>query len=234
MNTNDEQQQPSGGEPPRHNPYAQHAQVAAEKARAAAQDALGLARRLVMNPVAGIGEANAGLSAERTWGVAVIFALVAALGLAFAGGMLARVFMAAMLGGFGAMPGMGFDFGDFLKATVSNLVMIVAAGGGVLLLAPILGGRANPASALLVAATAFLPMGIAALAASLFGSVFSGNFAAIVIMLLMLYGICYLVLVLNAGLRQVHDVSERRAAYGTPSVLAFAAFVVWLIASILR
>jgi hypothetical protein len=54
----------------------------------------------------------------------------------------------------------------------------------------------------------------------------------IVIMLLMLYGMCYLVLVLNAGLRYVHEVAERRAAYGTPSVLAFAAFVIWLISQI--
>jgi hypothetical protein len=216
--------------PERPNPYAQHAQAAAGRARVAAQDALGAARRLAGNPVAGIGEAHMAIGADRVLGVAIVFALVAAIGLALAGSLLVRAMMGAMVGGFGALPGMGFDFGRFMMAILTNLVAIIAAGGGVLMLAPMLGGRISAPSALLVAATAFLPLGIAALLSALIGSLMSNRFGAILISLLMLYGMCYLVLVLNAGLRHVAGVDERRAAYGTPTVLAFAAFVSWLVA----
>lgn len=216
--------------PERPNPYAQHAQAAAGRARVAAQDALGAARRLAGNPVAGIGEAHMAIGADRVLGVAIVFALVAAIGLALAGSLLVRAMMGAMVGGFGALPGMGFDFGRFMMAILTNLVAIIAAGGGVLMLAPMLGGRISAPSALLVAATAFLPLGIAALLSALISSLMSNRFGAILISLLMLYGMCYLVLVLNAGLRHVAGVDERRAAYGTPTVLAFAAFVSWLVA----
>lgn len=227
---------PGAGDPPpeRPSPYAQHAHKAADRARTAAQDALGAARRLAGNPVAGIGAAHAGLGPDRVLGVAIVFALVAAIGLALAGGLLTRTIVLASMGGFGGMPGMGFNFGDFMLAIVTNLVGIIAAGAGVLMLAPMLGGRINPASSLLVAATAFLPLGIAALISALLGSLMANRFSMIVIMLLMLYGMCYLVLVLNAGLRHVGGVDERRAAYGTPTVLAFAAFVSWLVAWLFR
>lgn len=220
---------PPPGGPDRGNPYAQHAQAAADRARVAAQDALGVARRLLGNPVGGIGPAHAGLSQDRALGVAVVFALVAAIGLALAGGMLMRSLVGAAMGAYGAMPGFGFNFGQFLKAVLVNLITIAAAGGGVLLFAPLLGGRTNPVSALLVSATAYLPLGIAALLAAILGWLFKSQFGAILVGLLMLYGLCYLVLTLNAGLRHVAGVDERRAALGTPTVLAFAMLVMWLV-----
>lgn len=224
---------PPPGGPERGNPYAQHAQAAADRAKVAAQDALGVARRLLANPVGGIGPAHAGLTQDRALGVALVFALVAAIGLALAGGSLVRSMMGAAMGAYGAMPGFGFNFGQFLKAVLGNLIMIVAAGGGVLLFAPLLGGRTNPVSALLVSATAFLPLGIAALLAAIVGWLFKSQFGAILVGLLMLYGLCYLVLTLNAGLRNVAAVDEGRAALGTPTVLAFAMLVMWLVGKLL-
>jgi hypothetical protein len=126
MTNHEENPQGSGSEPPRNNPYAQHAQAAAERAKAAAQDALGVARRLATNPVAGIGEANAGLTQDRMLGVAIVFAVVAAIGLAFAAGPLGSAVLGAMMGGYGGMPGMGFEFGAFVKSTLGNLLMIIA------------------------------------------------------------------------------------------------------------
>lgn len=224
---------PPPGGPERGNPYAQHAQAAADRAKVAAQDALGVARRLLGNPVGGIGPAHAGLTQDRALGVAVVFALVAAIGLALAGGSLVRSMLGAAMGAYGAMPGFGFDFGQFLKAVLGNLIMIAAAGGGVLLFAPLLGGRTNPVSALLVSATAYLPLGIAALLAAIIGWLFKSQFGAILVGLLMLYGLCYLVLTLNAGLRNVAAVDEGRAALGTPTVLAFAMLVMWLVGKLL-
>lgn len=235
MNTENPQPQgpepgPNEPRPPGASPYAQHAQAAADKAKAAAHDALTVARRLFTNPVAGLGSAHAGLTQDRVLGVAIVFAVLAAIGLALAGGLLARAVIATLMGMPGGMPGFGFRFGAFFQSLIQWLVMILAAGGGVVLFAPMLGGRSSLPSALLVSATAFLPLGVAALLAAILGSVFSNRFGMILVMLLMVYGLCYLVMVLNAGLRQVAGVEERKAAFGTPTVLAFAALVAGVIA----
>lgn len=211
------------GDSEQSSPYARQAQAAADRAKAAAQDALGVSRRLLGNPVAGIGEAHASLGGERVLGVSVVFALIAAIGLALAGGLLIRAVLGGMMGGYGA--GFGFHFGAFLKSTLIYLVTIVAAGGGVLLLARPFGGSASAPSSLFVAATAFLPLGVASLLAAIIAGVLSNRLGMIIASLLMIYGACYLVLVLNAGLRQVAKVDERRAALATPSVLAVAALV---------
>jgi hypothetical protein len=223
---NDNNPTPGGPEQPN---YARQAQAAADRAKAAAQDALGAARRLVINPAGSIGDAHASLGADRVLGVAVVFALVAAIGLALVGDVMARAMFGAMMGGLPGGAGFGFSIGAFLKSVLMNLIAIVAVGGGVLLIAPFLGGRIAPASALFVGTTACLPLGIAALAAALIGSLFKNQFGMILVSLLMLYGLSYLVMVLNAGLRQIAGVDERQAAFGTPTVLAFAAIVMWLV-----
>lgn len=217
------------GEPeqPSSSPYARQAQAAADRAKAAAQDALGASRRLLGNPVAGIGEAHASLGPDRVLGVSVVFALIAAIGLALAGGLLMRAVVIGMSGGYGA--GFGFHFGAFLKSALIYLVAIVAAGGGALFLARPFGGSASAPSALFIAATAFLPLGLAALLASIIAGVLSNRLGMIIAMLLMLYGACYLVLILNAGLRQVAGIDERRAALATPSVLAVSVLVSTLV-----
>jgi hypothetical protein len=223
MNENDNLPPNGPGEPERPNPYARQAQAAADRARSAAQDALGVSRRLLGNPVAGIGEAHSGLGADRVLGVSIVFALIAAVGLALAGGLLMRAVLGGMMGSYGA--GFGFNFGTFLKSTLIYLVTIIAAGGGILMLARPFGGSIATPSALFVAATAFLPLGLASLLAAIIAGLLSNRLGMIIASLLMLYGACYLVLILNAGLRRVAGVDERRAALATPSVLAIATFV---------
>lgn len=227
----DHDHDPGGGPP--ENPYQQRAKAAAAKAGLAAKDALAAARRLVTDPVNAIGTANAGLGQERVLGVAVIFALVAAIGLALAGGLIARAAVGAIMGAPGAIYGFSFGFGAFLKSVLIWLVTIIAAGGGVLLFAPLLGGRSSPASALLVAATAYLPLGIAALLSAIVGAIFTNRLGMILVMLLLLYGVCYLIIVLNAGLRRAAGVDERKAVFGTPTVLAFAILVSGLVSWLL-
>jgi hypothetical protein len=228
---NEHEQPGHDGRESRNNPYAQHAQAAADRARAAAQDAMGAARRLITNPAGTIGDAHASLGGDRLLGVAIVFALVAALCLALAGGSLSRAIMGAMLGGYGG--GFSFQFGAFLKATLMNLIGIAAVGGAILIVAPLLGGRANPASSLFTAATAVLPLALAALLAAIVGSILKNQLGGLLVMLLMLYGVCYLIMVLNAGLRQVAGINESRAALGTPTVLAIAMLVMWLIGKLL-
>ncbi|MFB9066805.1 YIP1 family protein [Pseudofulvimonas gallinarii] len=216
-----------GGQEGRNNPYAQHAQAAAVRAKAAAQDALGAARRLITNPAGTIGDAHASLGGERLLGVAIVFAVVAALCIALASTRTMGMLMYAMgMGGTGV--------GAFFKAMLNALIGIVAVGGGVLIMAPLLGGRANPASALFIAATAVLPMAIASVLAWLVGMLLQNQLGGILAMLLMLYGFSYLIMVLNAGLRQVCGVNESRAALGTPTVLAIAMLVMWLWGQLMR
>ncbi len=223
-----ENQQPDQGGPDgRHNPYAQHAQAAAGRAKAAAQDALGAARRLITNPAGSIGDAHASLGGERLLGVAIVFAVVAALCIALASTRSLGMFMYALgMGGSGV--------GAFFKAALNSLIGIVAIGGGILIMAPLLGGRSNPASALFIAATAVLPLALASVLAWLVGMVLQNQLGAILAMLLMLYGFCYLIMVLNAGLRQVCGINESRAALGTPTVLAIAMLVMWLWGQLMR
>lgn len=218
-----------GDKPAGASPYAQHAQAAADKAKAAAHDALTVARRLLTNPVAGIGKAHAGLTQDRVLGVAIVFALIAAIGLALAGGLLMRAVIGAMMGATGGIPGFGFRFGAFFQSLLSWLVAILAAGGGVMLFSPMFGGRASPSSSLLISATGFLPLGIAALIGALIGSLLNNRLGMILVMLLMVYGLCYLVMVLNAGLRQISGIEEHKAAFATPTVLSFAALVAGVI-----
>ncbi|MFA7542354.1 MAG: hypothetical protein WCZ02_09755, partial [Lysobacterales bacterium] len=146
--------------------------------------------------------------------------------MALAGSLLLRAFMGAMMGGF-AMAG-SFHFGVFLKNVLIHLLTIGGAGIGVWLLAPVFGGRSTLQSGLFVGATAFLPLGLAALAAAIIGSILGNRLGMILIGLLMIFGLCYLVMVLNAGLRQIAMVDERRAALATPTVLSVAAIVSWL------
>ncbi len=222
-NPSGDPERPSGQD----NPYARHAQAAADKAREAAQDALAAARRLFVNPVGGIGTAHGTLGEQRVLGVAIVFALVAAIGLALSSGIVLRAFG----GGFG-FGGAGFHFGAFFKSLLIHFITIAGAGIGVWLLSPVFGGRAGLPSGVFVAATAWLPFGIAALLASVVGSIFKNQFGAVLIGLLMLFGICYLIQVLNAGLRHVADVDERRAAIATPTVLAVAMLVYWLLGKV--
>lgn len=222
-----ENQQPDqDGQEGRNSPYAQHAQAAAERAKVAAQDALGAARRLVTNPAGTIGQAHADLGSG-VLGVAIIFTVVAALCLAFASSTTLRAFM-YMFGMYGG------GVGAFFRAALGFLVGITAIGGGILIMAPLLGGRSNPASSLFIAATAMLPLALASVLALLVASVLKNQLGGILVMLLMLYGISYLIMVLNAGLRQVAGINESRAALGTPSVLAIAMLVMWLLGQLLR
>lgn len=223
---NDQQNIPPNdpsSDPDRPNPYAKQAQAAADRARSAAHDALGVSRRLLGNPVAGIGEAHAGLGADKVLGVSVVFALIGAIGLALAGGLLIRAVVGGMMGTYGA--GFGFHLGTFLKSTLIYLITIIAAGGGILVLARPFGGSIAAPSALFVAATAFLPLGIASLLAAIIAGLLSNRLGMILASLLLLYGVCYLILILNAGLRRVAGIDERRAAIATPTALAIATFV---------
>jgi hypothetical protein len=187
-------------------------------------------RALLRDPVAGIGIVHAGIARERLFAISAVFALVAAAGLALAGGLMIRAMLGGIATAYGA--GFGFDAGAFLRSTLVYLLTILAAGGGVLVVARAAPTAIAGSSAVFIAAAAFLPAGLASLAGALIAAVLHGRLGMYVASLLLLAGGCYLVMVLNAGLRRVAMMDESRAAPTTVGVLAIALTAGSLVASI--
>lgn len=205
---------------------AQRAAEAAEQAKTALQDALATFKGMMLNPVAGLGAAHAGLEEKRVLGVGVVFAVLAALGIALAGGLLVTGMMQMMMG-----MGMrtGFQFGAFVRSFISTLGGIAACGAVIYALAPMFGGRAKLGPSAFIAGATFLPWGIAMLLGSFIGAIFSNRLGMILVSLLVVFGLCFLILILNAGFRQIAGLDERRAALATPTTLAATSIVVMLI-----
>lgn len=196
---------------------------AAERAKSAARDAMGVFKTTMVNPVAGIGAAHSGLGEPRALGVGVVFALAAALGMALAGSVLTLRLLAGYPGG------VNFEFADFFRSLISSLIGIAACAAAVYVLAPMFGGKTRPGSSVFIAGSAFLPWGLALFAASIIGAILSNRLGMILIGLLLIFAACYLILILNAGYRQIAGLDERRAAIATPSTLAATAAIVGLI-----
>jgi hypothetical protein len=205
---------------------AQRAAEAAEHAKTALQDALATFKGMMLNPVAGLGAAHAGIEEKRVLGVGVVFAVLAALGIALAGGLLVTGMMQMMMG-----MGMrtGFQFGAFVRSFISTLGGIAACGAVIYALAPVFGGRAKLGPSAFIAGATFLPWGIAMLLGSFIGAILSNRLGMILISVLVVFGLCFLILILNAGFRQIAGLDERRAALATPTTLAATSIVIMLI-----
>lgn len=205
---------------------AQRAAEAAEQARTALQDALATFKGMMLNPVAGLGAAHAGLEEKRVLGVGVVFAVLAALGIALAGGLLVTGLMQMMMG-----MGMrtGFQFGAFVRSFISTLGGIAACAAVIYTVAPMFGGRAKLGPSAFIAGATFLPWGIAVLLGSFIGAILSNRLGMILVSLLAVFGLCFLILILNAGFRQIAGLDERRAALATPTTLAATSIVILLI-----
>lgn len=224
MTIEDREQRPAAGEPLHvERPGVRAGSSAADRIGAILREASRTAGRLLRDPVGGLAEAHALIARDRVLGISIVFAIVAAIGLALAGGLIIRALLGGIATRYGA--GFGFDFAAFLRSMLVHLVTILGAAGGVLMLARTSAGAVSGASALFIAAASFLPLGLAALTASIIAAILPNRFGMFVASLLMLFGACYLVLVLNAGLRRIAMIDERRAAFATAGALAVALIV---------
>lgn len=178
------------------------------------------AGQLLRDPVAGLGRVHAEIAPERRRVIGGVFALVAAIGLSLAGGLMIRALFGGIATAYGA--GFGFDFAAFVRGTLVYLVTIFAGAGGVLVVAGTARAAITGSSAVFVAGAAFLPAGVASLAGALVAALLPTRIGMYLASLLLLAGACYVVLVLNAGLRRIVMMDERRAAPSTVAVLAVA------------
>lgn len=210
---------------------SQRASEAAEQAKTAATDSLNAFKSMMLNPVAGLGATHNSLDEKRVLGVGVVFGVIAAVGMALAGAILLAG-LGQMMMGMGMRT--GFQFGTFFRALISNLVGIAACAGSIYMLAPVFGGRAKPGSSAFIAGATFLPWGIALFLGAIIGAILSNRLGMILVSLLAIFGLCYLIQILNAGFRQIAGLDERRAAMATPSTLAVTAIIIMLIGWLLR
>ncbi len=209
---------------------ALRAQKAAEQAKAAAADAFAAFKSLLTDPVGQLGPAHDSLGDNRALGVGVVFGVVAAFGAALAASVMLGSLISMMMG---AGLSTGLHFGMLLRSLISGLFAVAAAAGAIYLLSPLFGGKTRLGSSVYIAGTSFLPMGLAMLLAAIISAILTNRLGMILVSLLVIFGLCLTVLVLNAGLRHISGLNEQRASLATPAVLALAGIVNLLIAYLL-
>lgn len=207
------------------------AQKAADQAKAAARDAWQAFGNLFSDPVGHLSPAYESLGDKRALGVGAVFGVIAAFGMALASGVLMGTLMHIMIGATGAP---GLHIGVWLSSFIAYLFGIAAGAAAVYLLTPIFGGRAKLGSSVYVSGSTFLPLGLAMFLAAIISWILSNRLGVILVSLLIIVGLCFTVLILNAGLRHIGGLNERRASLCTPAVLAAAGATTILINWLLR
>lgn len=200
------------------------------KVKVSSRDALGVMKRLLVNPVGGLPAAFATLGPDRamTAGIAlcVAYALAVAAGSVMTVSQLERLTgtflgqagaeLLAKLGGLDASQGIA----GFLKIAVKALVLpasIAAVGFGIRKIAS---ASAPVAADVFTAGAALVPWAVATVIAGIIGL---GN--AEVVLLLYFFATVYLVLMLYAGFTRVGGMSDSAGAPAVPVAILLAAWL---------
>ncbi len=214
---------PPGG----NNEFNQRAQQAADAARAAAQDAAGAFKTMMMDPVGSLAQAYQQLGDAKALGVGAVFGAVGAIGVAIAISMAVSAMLGAFMGGMG---GPGLSFMDVLKAAIAQLVAVVGCAAGFMALAPVLGARTNLNASVFVSGAAYLAFGVAFVAAAIALKLGLGKLSMLVGGLCFLTGGCFGILILFNGWRTIFGVTDRSASLGVPGCLAISSLVSGIVA----
>lgn len=203
---------------------AQRQAVAAEignQVRASSKDAVAVLKRLLGDPVGGLGAAYTELGPDRALraGIAMClaFALAAAAGIAMG--------VSQWLGSLSVLMGGSDGFSAFVKLTIQLLILPAAIAAAGLAIRRIAGAQPSAAADLFTAGAALAPLGLAMLLAGMMGA---RNFE--IAALLFFFALAYMILMLYAGFTRVGGMSERAAAPAVPVVLLLAG---WLCKAVL-
>lgn len=185
-------------------------QTAAElstKVKTASKDATQALKTFATNPVGGLPAAFEGLGASRAMGVGLVFA-VASILLIFIGVYLSLpTFMKPDIGDsikffiFGAVP-----FTSILAASAATRKMFGGAGS--------IGGDS------MIAGASLLPFGFLIFVSGVLGL---ANLE--VTALLLIFALCYAILILYTGCTRVSGVSESKAAFAVPVMIIVSAWL---------
>lgn len=210
---------------------AKRAQKAAEQAKAATTDALQAFKRLFTDPVGQLSLTHDSLGGQRALGVGAVFGVAAAFGMALAASVVIGTVMHMMMGATGTT---GIHFGVLVRAFIAYVFGIAAGAGAIYALAPVFKGRTSVSSSVYISGSTFLPLGVALFLAAIIAAILNNRLGVILVGLLTIVGLCFTVMVLNAGLRHIIGLTERRASLATPAVLAITGAVIIAINWLLR
>ena len=171
------------------------------KVKAASRDATAAFKTFATNPVGGLPAAFADLGPTRAVGVGIVFAIVSILS------MFVGIYIS--LPAF-SKPDIGDSIKFILFGAVPFLSLLAAAGAT----RKIFGGKGNYQGDCFIAGAALLPYGLLILLTGLLG------FANLEISLLLLvFALCYGILMLYTGITTISLVSESRAAFAVPVMI---------------
>lgn len=191
-----------------------------DQIKESSQDAARALRALVVNPVGGLRAAYGSLGESRAIGagvaLAVLFALLGGLAATIATGRMGSGFLGFMAASTFGTSRIALFFKSFVGLLVLPAAMAVVCHG----LRRVISPDKSFAPDLFTAGASLLPMGLAGLVAALLGA---GN--AEVGFVLVLFALCYQILILFTGLRELGGIGEKAAAPATPIVLLLSAWL---------
>jgi hypothetical protein len=179
-----------------------------ERAKMSFWDAFKSLRLVALRPVGGIAQALEGLGSQRSLGAGLAFAAFSALCLGIG--------TVRIQSGLGAPPGVGHTLGLLLLGFVPFFSIACA----VHLARRVFRGQGTLGGDAMIAGVSLFPMGVIGLLASLLGF---NNLE--VIGVLFLFAICYTVLLLYGGCRQVSKLPEAASAPAVAMILLLSGWL---------
>jgi hypothetical protein len=173
-----------------------------ERAKQSLWDAVKSLRLIALRPVGGIAQAVEALGKDRSVTAGLAFAVFSALCLGLG--------TFRILKGFGAAPG----FGGTLGLLLLGFVPFLSIAAAVHLARRVFRGTGTLGGDIMIAGISLFPMGVIGLMATLLGFA-NMEFIAV----LLLFGICYTVLLLYGGCTQVSKLPEAASAPAVAVIL---------------
>lgn len=219
---------------------AQRAKIEAQL-KAGSQDAMQALKVLAMDPVGGLPKSFQLFDEGRALVVGLIFGAIFALAmmLAAARGASGLMFLGEGMGATAnpgdltpaqieAMARNGFappsTFTIMMKALLAGAIFAAALMGSAILAKIVFKGTSKTAADVYTAGASLLPLSIFMLVALALGV---GNYQ--IIALVMVFALCYTVLMLYNGLGKIAGISDGKAALAVPIVLVISMFVFGLV-----
>lgn len=171
------------------------------KVKAASRDATAAFKTFATNPVGGLPTAFANLGPTRAVGVGLVFGVVSIL--------------CVFIGIYIALPAFSKpDIGDSIKFMVFGAVPFLSLLAAAAATRKVFGGKGNYQGDSFIAGAALLPFGFLILLTGLLGI---ANLEIAV--LLLVFALCYGILMLYTGITRISLVSESRAAFAVPVMI---------------
>jgi hypothetical protein len=191
-------------------------QLVASHAKKATTSALAAFKTFAVNPVGGLRPAMDGLGPRNALGSAIVFALFFSLCLVI--GMRRAASSGESILGLLGGGGLEMSFGVF-KLLFCGFVPFVGIFGAGWITRKIFRGAGNPEGDAFIAGAALLPIAFLLLIAGVLGL---ANVEALAI--LSVFTLCYVILIIHTGCRDISSIAEPGATIAVPVILLASAW----------